>query len=102
MRDEEGNIGTEFGREFHQQVVRKTGIEKFVEAQESAGSITAAAAQTRSMRNFFFECQRDPVGALCSFPKKLRRADNQVIVGARQRWIVAGKSNLVVVPCPFD
>src|SRR5437762_8613112 len=73
MRDEEGNIGAEFGREFYQQVVRKTGIEKFVEAQERAGSVTAAAAQTRSMRNLFFEGQRDPVGDLCSFPKKLRR-----------------------------
>ena len=54
------------------------------------------------MRNLFFERDRDAAPDTRPLPKKFRRAHDQVVVADRQRRIIAGKFNLIVVPCPFD
>src|ERR1041384_7351787 len=54
------------------------------------------------MRDFLFEGDANTVADTCSLAKKFCGPHDQIVIPGRQRRIVAGKIDPIVVPRPFD
>jgi orotidine-5'-phosphate decarboxylase len=96
------NVGAELRGQFQQLGLLQANREKFIQAEQCAGGIAAPPTQSCAVRNFLSQRDRYPAREISSLAEKFRGAHHEIVVAGWQGRIVAGKTNLAVVPRPFD